>query len=288
MSWLRGLLGVAALVGRSPWAGTRSPPAGGDGRRAVEGRPAGDTPALKGWKKGKGWGWVWGKDDEVGALNAMTPETRQGRPRRSSSRARSTTWASPTTAESFKWPGHSPGEIITFRSPEGVKRQGDFKPAADPKLNPQQGRLAQLRPVHQRQRRHADRRPGPHHRRRRQPLVQRLQGGRLGRQLRHPQVRRHDHPADHHPRRAASTSPALRKVDALPPHYRDHRRGPARRALEQQKTKLQPGDIVLIRTGTLRLLGRGRRRPRRRSASTTRPASTWRRPSGWSSSRGPS
>jgi kynurenine formamidase len=27
---------------------------------------------------------------------------------------------------SYKWPGHSPGEIITFRSPEGVKRQKDL------------------------------------------------------------------------------------------------------------------------------------------------------------------
>jgi kynurenine formamidase len=27
---------------------------------------------------------------------------------------------------SFKWPGHSPGEVITFRSPEGVKRQRDL------------------------------------------------------------------------------------------------------------------------------------------------------------------
>ena len=31
---------------------------------------------------------------------------------------------------SYKWPGHSPGEIISFRTPEGVKRQGDFAPAA--------------------------------------------------------------------------------------------------------------------------------------------------------------
>ena len=30
---------------------------------------------LKGWKKGRGWGWVWGKDDEVGSLNAMTPQS---------------------------------------------------------------------------------------------------------------------------------------------------------------------------------------------------------------------
>ena len=27
---------------------------------------------IKGWKQGVGWGWIWGKEDEVGALNAMT------------------------------------------------------------------------------------------------------------------------------------------------------------------------------------------------------------------------
>ena len=29
---------------------------------------------VKGWKKGQGWGWIWGQEDEVGSLNAMTPE----------------------------------------------------------------------------------------------------------------------------------------------------------------------------------------------------------------------
>jgi hypothetical protein len=34
-------------------------------------QPEGE-PAIKGWKRGVGWGWIWGKDDQVGALNAMT------------------------------------------------------------------------------------------------------------------------------------------------------------------------------------------------------------------------
>jgi len=36
---------------------------------------------------------------------------------------------------SFEWPGHSPGEILSFRTPEGVKRQKDLAftlPAAIP------------------------------------------------------------------------------------------------------------------------------------------------------------
>src|SRR5271157_2690381 len=53
------------------------------------------APAVKGWQKGKGWGWIWGKEDEVGSLNAL--RRRVGR-RPSSWRpaARSSTWARPT------------------------------------------------------------------------------------------------------------------------------------------------------------------------------------------------
>ena len=29
--------------------------------------------SLAGWTPGKGWGWIWGPDDEVGALNAVSP-----------------------------------------------------------------------------------------------------------------------------------------------------------------------------------------------------------------------
>ena len=96
----------------------------------------------------------------------------------------------PYDRHSYKWPGHSPGEIITFRSPEGVKRQKDL-----PFTTPESGNtggtawhsnalfindnvatqidgLAHIT--------HGDG----------QSLVQRLQGGRLGRQLRRPQGRR--------------------------------------------------------------------------------------------------
>jgi hypothetical protein len=31
-------------------------------------------PAAKGWVKGKGYGWIWGPNDEIGALNAITPQ----------------------------------------------------------------------------------------------------------------------------------------------------------------------------------------------------------------------
>lgn len=80
---------------------------------------------LKGWNKGEGWGWVWGEEDEVGALNAMTPQSvleaiglvKEGR---------IYDLGIDYDRTSYKWPGHSPGEIISFRTPEGVKRQKDL------------------------------------------------------------------------------------------------------------------------------------------------------------------
>jgi kynurenine formamidase len=90
--------------------------------------------SVKAWKKGQGWGWIWGKEDEVGALNAMTSQSilkalslvKQGKVYDLGINYDRT---------SYKWPGHSPGEILTFRSPEGVKRQKDLAmtlPESDP------------------------------------------------------------------------------------------------------------------------------------------------------------
>lgn len=83
------------------------------------------SSARKGWTPGKGYGWVWGKNDEVGALNTLGQED----VRRALSLARTgKVYSLGVTYDrtSYKWPGHSPGEIITFRNPEGVKRQGDL------------------------------------------------------------------------------------------------------------------------------------------------------------------
>jgi kynurenine formamidase len=86
--------------------------------------PEGSTGAIKGWQKGKGWGWIWGKDDEVGALNAMTDETRAaalGLARKGEVFDLGMTYS----RRSYKWPGHSPGEILTFRSPDAIRRMKD-------------------------------------------------------------------------------------------------------------------------------------------------------------------
>ena len=88
------------------------------------------SAALRGWQKGKGWGWIWGKDDEVGALNGMSDASRLAA-LSLVKHGRVYDMGVPYDRTSFKWPGHNPGEVITFRSPEGVKRQGDVKGVAE-------------------------------------------------------------------------------------------------------------------------------------------------------------
>lgn len=80
---------------------------------------------TKQWQQGKGWGWVWGKEDQLGALNEMGPESVL-KAVRSVREGRVFDLGVTYDRTSFKWPGHSPGEIITFRSPEGVRRQQDL------------------------------------------------------------------------------------------------------------------------------------------------------------------
>lgn len=79
----------------------------------------------KKWQQGKGWGWVWGEGDQVGALNEMSPESML-KAIQSVKEGRVFDLGVTYDRTSFKWPGHSPGEIITFRSPEGVRRQQDL------------------------------------------------------------------------------------------------------------------------------------------------------------------
>ncbi|MBX3412728.1 MAG: cyclase family protein [Pirellulales bacterium] len=205
--------------------------------------------ALKpGWVKGKGYGWIWGADDEVGALNAMTPETIEA------------ALKIPTTGRvfdlgvtysrnSYKWPGHAPAEIMTFRGPEGVKRQKDFPDAENPSgqawhscalfMSDNVGtQIDGLGHVTVGEDNHwyngfreAD------------------WGGNFG-------VRKCD----------ATTIPpivargvmldiaALKGVEALPAHYAITPLD-VDAALARQKIGLRPGDVVLFRTGTLRYWG---------------------------------
>jgi kynurenine formamidase len=80
---------------------------------------------MQKWTQGKGWGWVWGPEDEVGALNEMTDASRLAA-LRLATQGKAYDMGLPYARDSYRWPGHNPGEIISFRTPEGVARQRDL------------------------------------------------------------------------------------------------------------------------------------------------------------------
>jgi kynurenine formamidase len=210
-----------------------------------------DAAKIKGWKKGVGWGWIWGKSDEVGALNAMTDASRAAALRLAKS-GKVYDLGITYSRNSYKWPGHSPAEIMTFRSPEGVARQKDHDFAL-PSINPiltgwhscalfindnvatQIDGLAHITAGEDKHWYNG--------------FTEKDWGGDFG-------VRKCD----------ATTIPpvvargvmldiaGLKGVDALPSGY-GISPGDIDAALAAQKVKLVPGDCVFVRTGTLRYWG---------------------------------
>jgi len=79
----------------------------------------------RGWQQGRGWGWIWGDDDEIGALNHMTAETILDALRRPS-RGKVYDLGAPLDRGSFLWPGHVGTEVLPFRTAAGLKKGGDF------------------------------------------------------------------------------------------------------------------------------------------------------------------
>lgn len=77
-----------------------------------------------GWQPGIGWGWIWGQEDEIGALNAMTDASRLAA-LQLIQEGRVLDLGILYSRNSFVWPGHSPGEIMSFRTPDGIRRMGD-------------------------------------------------------------------------------------------------------------------------------------------------------------------
>jgi len=205
---------------------------------------------MKKWQKGKGWGWVWSKDDEVGALNEMTDASRLAA-LRLADRGQVYDLGVLYDRTSYKWPGHSPGEIISFRTPEGVKRQGDLPDIVnnnDSKTAWHSAALfindnvaTQIDGLG-----HATEGDDNHWY---NGFVEKDWGGNWG-------VRKAD---------AATIPPIVARgvmidvagskgLDALPGNYQITATN-LEQALQKQKTQLKPGDVVLIRTGTLRYWG---------------------------------
>jgi kynurenine formamidase len=246
---LGGVLGAGLVVALGErGSATAAPGSGAEKAEAIGFAP---SEPIRGWQKGKGWGWIWGKDDEIGSLNALSD----------SSRAAALSLATrgdvfdlglSYSRRSFKWPGHSPGEIITFRSPDGIRRMQD--PDAPP---PDQNRDHVY--WHSAAMFISDN------------VATQIDG------LGHITSGRDDHwyngfkeaewGGDWGPRKCdASTIPpivargvlidvaAFKKVDALPGHTLISTRD-LQDTLAWEGVTLAPGDVVLVRTGTARYWG---------------------------------
>lgn len=85
----------------------------------------GQQPMTKGWVKGKGYGWIWGPNDEIGALNAITDQKVLAA-LRIPKQGKVYDLGVLYDRGSFQWPGHSPAEVMAFRTPEGLNRQKDL------------------------------------------------------------------------------------------------------------------------------------------------------------------
>jgi hypothetical protein len=90
-------------------------------RRAV----AQNSVQPKQWEQGKGWGWVWGDEDQLGNLNELSPElTLKALSRVEKGKAYDLGLA--YDRRSYKFEGHNEGEIISFRTPDGLNTQKDI------------------------------------------------------------------------------------------------------------------------------------------------------------------
>src|SRR5688572_8326054 len=211
---------------------------------------SGFAAEMKKWETGKGWGWVWGKEDEVGALNEMTDASRMAA-LRSVQQGKVYDLGVTYDRNSYKWPGHSPGEIISFRTPEGVKRQKDTPALVNDNLSKtawhscalfmNDNVATQIDGLG-----HATEGEDDHWY---NGFKEKDWGGNWG-------VRKCD----------ATTIPPIvargvvidvagyKNVDALASNYAITV-ADLQGALKKQNSSLQPGDVVLIRTGTLRYWG---------------------------------
>jgi kynurenine formamidase len=200
-----------------------------------------------GWAAGRGWGWSWGADDERGALNAITPESIVAA-LHGVAVGRVFDLGVPVDRGSFLAPPHVRTEVVAFRTPEGLAKDGSFPDTGADRVSFNTSLLVLSDHVGT----HLD------------GLCHATSG-----------ADRHwyngytaaEHGTDFGPTKAAADAvppiiapgvlldiPAVQGVPELPERY-PIGVDDLTAALDRQRVDIQPGDVVLVRTGTLRHWG---------------------------------
>lgn len=78
---------------------------------------------IKGWERSRGWGWVWGDGDEVGALNALTAETTLAA-MREVTQGKVFDLGVVMDKTSYLAPAHVGTEVVAYRTPLGLLNEG--------------------------------------------------------------------------------------------------------------------------------------------------------------------
>ena len=81
-----------------------------------------EADATRGWEPHRGWGWIWGGQDEVGALNALTESTTLAAMQRIT-QGRTYDLGVLLDRTSFLAPAHVPTGVVAYRTPQGLINQ---------------------------------------------------------------------------------------------------------------------------------------------------------------------
>jgi kynurenine formamidase len=84
----------------------------------------------RGWRAGRGWGWIWGAGDQVGALNSAGPESVLAA-LALVSQGRVIDLGVTISRQSYISPAHPRTEVLRFRTPESLLREHGPEPAGD-------------------------------------------------------------------------------------------------------------------------------------------------------------
>ena len=90
----------------------------------------GERPPNRAWRQGKGWGWVWGPDDEVGALNALSSASVLAALSKVNI-GRVFDLGVTIDRRSYSSPAHPRTEVVRYRTPESFLKDTTTGPRQD-------------------------------------------------------------------------------------------------------------------------------------------------------------